>query len=127
MLNTKNNTFVDPIRRIHFQNIGGTKVLVNREGDFIKLRDYCKDIEINLTYTYQDGMFSACFKNKNRQAYSPESSNFSAKSLDLLIQHIEIELRNMTFTKFVGIKTKKAIVKNLHTNKKTVFERIKFF
>jgi len=121
----ENTTFefqpFEPFKNTNFAQIGDYSEFIEKQGDFLKYRDNIKEIEVDITYSYKKKVYQALFKNKNNQIFKPKNSDFKSKTWEILIQHIEIELRREEFSKFVGITKRKALLNNIHHKGEKIF------
>lgn len=90
------------------------------EGNFLRYRNQINGVEIYIVYSIKEKLYMAFFRKMNT-TFQPEETSFTAKTWDILEQHIEGESRNYDFSQFVGIIIKKKILKVIKENAKPIF------
>jgi len=80
-----------------------------------------KGIEILVEYNFDRGMYIARFRRNDGREYDPKEVEFDAFTWETLYQHINTEMRTMSFQEFVGVLNKRKISELLKTEFEPVF------
>ncbi|WP_371802147.1 hypothetical protein [Candidatus Lokiarchaeum ossiferum] len=79
---------------------------------FVKYSRDIYNIHVDIIHDFSKGSYSALFR-KGNEFYIPTETPFHTNTLDLLFQNIEIELRSLAFSDFLGILLKYKILKTI--------------
>lgn len=79
---------------------------------FVKYSRDIYNIHVDIIHDLSKGSYSALFRKAN-ELYFPKETPFRTNSLDLLFQNIEIEMRSLAFSDFLGILLKFKIFKTI--------------
>ena len=90
------------------------------EVNFLRYRDKIKGVEVYIVYSFKDKQYMAFFR-KFDERFVPYETEFTAKTWVILEQHIESELRNVSFSRFLGIVAKKRVVETIKEKGRNIF------
>jgi len=96
---------------------------LDNEANFLRYRDKIKGVEVYITYSFKDKQYMAFFR-KFDERFVPHETEFTAKTWVILEQHIESELRNVGFSRFVGIVAKKRVIETIKEKGRKIFREI---
>lgn len=80
-----------------------------------------KGIEILVEYNFERGVYLCHFR-RDSMEYDPKEVEFDAFTWETLYQHINTELRTISFQEFVGVLNKKKISNLLRDEFAPVFQ-----
>ena len=90
------------------------------EANFLRYRDKIKGVEVYIVYSFKNKQYMAFFR-KLDERFVPHETEFTAKTWVILEQHIESELRNVGFSRFVGIVVKKRVIETIKEKGRKIF------
>ena len=90
------------------------------EANFLRYRDKIKGVEVYIVYSFKDKQYMAFFR-KLDERFVPYETEFTAKTWVILEQHIQSELRNARFSRFVGIVAKKRVIETIKKKGRKIF------
>ena len=90
------------------------------EANFLRYRDKIKGVEVYIVYSFKDKQYMAFFR-KFDERFVPHETEFTAKTWVILEQHIESELRNVGFSRFVGVVAKKRVIETIKEKGRKIF------
>ncbi len=93
------------------------------EANFLRYRDNIKGVEVYITYSFKDKEYMAFFRKLNVR-FIPHETEFTARTWVILEQHIQSELRNAPFSRFVGIVAKKKVIETIKEKGRKIFREI---
>jgi len=90
------------------------------EANFLRYRDKIRGVEVYIAYSFKDKEYMAFFR-KIDERFVPYETEFTAKTWVILEQHIQSELRNAHFSRFVGIVAKKRVIETIKEKGRKIF------
>ena len=90
------------------------------EANFLRYRNKIKGIEVYIVYSFKDKEYMAFFR-KIDERFIPRETEFTAKTWITLEQHIESELRNARFSRFIGVVAKKKVIETIKEKGRKIF------
>lgn len=91
------------------------------EANFLRYRDKIMGVEVYIVYSFKDKKYMAFFRKFNER-FVPHETEFTAKTWIILEQHIQSELRNARFSRFVGIVAKKRVIETIKEKGRKIFK-----
>jgi len=91
------------------------------EANFLRYRDKIKGVEVYIAYSFKDKEYMAFFR-KIDERFVPHETDFTAKTWEMLEQHITTELRNARFSRFIGVIAKKKVIETIKKKGRKIFK-----
>ena len=92
----------------------------DEEANFLRYRDRINEVEIYIVFSFDEEKYMAFFR--KYETFEPKETSFEAKTWEMLMQHIDGEMRNSDFSQFLGVLTKKKIARVIRERSKHIFE-----
>lgn len=90
------------------------------DAKFLRYRSKINEIEIYIVYNFEEQTYYAFFR-RNDGTFKPKETSFSSKTWEILIQHLEVEMRTAEFARFLGITAKKKMLDIIKLKRDTIF------
>ena len=94
---------------------------ISFNNSFIRYSRDIYNIHVDMVYNLIDHSYAALFRKEN-EIYIPKETQFHTNTYDLLIQNIEIEMRSLLFSDFLGILLKSKIVSTIKQETINLFD-----
>jgi hypothetical protein len=87
------------------------------DANILHYRDKIKGVEVYIAYSFKEKEYMVFFR-KIDERFVQHETEFTAKTWVILKQHIQSELRNAGFSRFIGIVAKKRAIETIKEKRK---------